>query len=217
MHLLWLVETDLASVPLRSSLYCGFCPQIWVPTRLPWKAWKSRWDWILWYGENSPVTALDVFCHLLLFCINQCLLAAIQCVWSCATLWCYWQWWRMDRCDQTGQKTTFHQVIQEWYSIHWVWLCIYVYLLSFILWLFNCDGWLTAIFCQLYRKNRSANSFKVESVPGKKFISHSHRNTVAYFLLCFVNVFFSPVKAVRCDTTVALFCPFKKPVRHCPR
>ncbi|KAG8013866.1 Cysteine-rich secretory protein LCCL domain-containing 1 [Nibea albiflora] len=40
------------------------------------------------------------------------------------------------------------------------------------------------------RKNRSANSFKVETVP---------------------------VKAVRCDTTVALFCPFKKPVRHCPR
>ncbi|KAF3698923.1 Cysteine-rich secretory protein LCCL domain-containing 1 [Channa argus] len=39
-------------------------------------------------------------------------------------------------------------------------------------------------------KNRSANSFKVESVP---------------------------VKAVTCDTTVALFCPFKKPVRHCPR
>ncbi|MEQ2271413.1 Cysteine-rich secretory protein LCCL domain-containing 1, partial [Xenotaenia resolanae] len=39
-------------------------------------------------------------------------------------------------------------------------------------------------------KNRSANSFKVESVP---------------------------VKAVRCDTTVALFCPFKKPIRHCPR
>ncbi|CAI5642195.1 cysteine-rich secretory protein LCCL domain-containing 1-like [Oreochromis aureus] len=39
-------------------------------------------------------------------------------------------------------------------------------------------------------KNRSANSFKVESVP---------------------------VKAVRCDTTVAVFCPFKKPVRHCPR
>ncbi|KAG7227428.1 hypothetical protein INR49_000434, partial [Caranx melampygus] len=39
-------------------------------------------------------------------------------------------------------------------------------------------------------KNRSANSFKVETVP---------------------------VKAVRCDTTVALFCPFKKPVRHCPR
>ncbi|TDH06111.1 hypothetical protein EPR50_G00130530 [Perca flavescens] len=25
------------------------------------------------------------------------------------------------------------------------------------------------------------------------------------------------VKAVTCDTTVALFCPFKKPVRHCPR
>ncbi|XP_056246436.1 cysteine-rich secretory protein LCCL domain-containing 1-like [Seriola aureovittata] len=39
-------------------------------------------------------------------------------------------------------------------------------------------------------KNRSANSFKVESVP---------------------------VKAVRCDTTVAIFCPFKKPLRHCPR
>ncbi|KAF0047394.1 hypothetical protein F2P81_001027 [Scophthalmus maximus] len=39
-------------------------------------------------------------------------------------------------------------------------------------------------------KNRSANSFKVESVP---------------------------VKAVTCDTTVALFCPFKKPLRHCPR
>uniref|UniRef100_A0A3Q2Y7H5 Cysteine-rich secretory protein LCCL domain containing 1b n=1 Tax=Hippocampus comes TaxID=109280 RepID=A0A3Q2Y7H5_HIPCM len=38
--------------------------------------------------------------------------------------------------------------------------------------------------------NRSANSFKVQSVP---------------------------VKAVACDTTVALFCPFKKPVRHCPR
>ncbi|KAJ0011918.1 hypothetical protein NQD34_012893, partial [Periophthalmus magnuspinnatus] len=39
-------------------------------------------------------------------------------------------------------------------------------------------------------KNRSANSFKVEKVP---------------------------VKAVTCDTTVALYCPFKKPVRHCPR
>ncbi|XP_042353204.1 cysteine-rich secretory protein LCCL domain-containing 1b [Plectropomus leopardus] len=39
-------------------------------------------------------------------------------------------------------------------------------------------------------KNRSANSFKVETVP---------------------------VKAITCDTTVALFCPFKKPVRHCPR
>ncbi|XP_026169662.1 cysteine-rich secretory protein LCCL domain-containing 1b [Mastacembelus armatus] len=39
-------------------------------------------------------------------------------------------------------------------------------------------------------KNRSANSFKVESVP---------------------------VKAITCDTTVAHFCPFKKPVRHCPR
>ncbi|KAA8586691.1 hypothetical protein FQN60_016379 [Etheostoma spectabile] len=39
-------------------------------------------------------------------------------------------------------------------------------------------------------KNRSANSFKVETVP---------------------------VKAVTCDTAVALFCPFKKPVRHCPR
>ncbi|KAI9542024.1 hypothetical protein NQZ68_025158 [Dissostichus eleginoides] len=25
------------------------------------------------------------------------------------------------------------------------------------------------------------------------------------------------VKAVRCDTTVALFCPYKKPVRHCAR
>eukprot|EP00064_Thunnus_orientalis_P002459 superscaffoldBa00000181_g2466 len=25
------------------------------------------------------------------------------------------------------------------------------------------------------------------------------------------------LKAVTCDTTVALFCPFKKPVRHCPR
>ncbi|XP_029687471.1 cysteine-rich secretory protein LCCL domain-containing 1b isoform X2 [Takifugu rubripes] len=39
-------------------------------------------------------------------------------------------------------------------------------------------------------KNRSANSFKVSSVP---------------------------VKAIRCDTTAALFCPFRKPVRHCPR
>uniref|UniRef100_A0AAV2JV50 LCCL domain-containing protein n=1 Tax=Knipowitschia caucasica TaxID=637954 RepID=A0AAV2JV50_KNICA len=39
-------------------------------------------------------------------------------------------------------------------------------------------------------KNRSANSFKVEKVP---------------------------VKAVICDTTVAQYCPFKKPVRHCPR
>uniref|UniRef100_G3PNG2 LCCL domain-containing protein n=1 Tax=Gasterosteus aculeatus aculeatus TaxID=481459 RepID=G3PNG2_GASAC len=39
-------------------------------------------------------------------------------------------------------------------------------------------------------KNRSANSFKIESVP---------------------------VKALSCDTTVALFCPFKKPIRHCPR
>lgn len=26
-----------------------------------------------------------------------------------------------------------------------------------------------------------------------------------------------PVKSINCDTTVALFCPFKTPVRHCPR
>lgn len=26
-----------------------------------------------------------------------------------------------------------------------------------------------------------------------------------------------PVKGISCDTTVALFCPFRKPVRHCPR
>ncbi|XP_071370022.1 cysteine-rich secretory protein LCCL domain-containing 1b [Centroberyx affinis] len=39
-------------------------------------------------------------------------------------------------------------------------------------------------------KNRSANAFKVATVP---------------------------VKAVTCETTVAVFCPFKKPVRHCPR
>uniref|UniRef100_A0A673AXJ5 Cysteine-rich secretory protein LCCL domain containing 1b n=1 Tax=Sphaeramia orbicularis TaxID=375764 RepID=A0A673AXJ5_9TELE len=31
-----------------------------------------------------------------------------------------------------------------------------------------------------------------------------------------IFVFFLSVKAVTCDTTVALFCPFKKPVRHCP-
>uniref|UniRef100_A0A8C5I1L5 Cysteine-rich secretory protein LCCL domain-containing 1-like n=1 Tax=Gouania willdenowi TaxID=441366 RepID=A0A8C5I1L5_GOUWI len=43
---------------------------------------------------------------------------------------------------------------------------------------------------QSISKSRSANSFKVDTVP---------------------------VKAVRCDTTVALLCPFKKPVRHCPR
>lgn len=39
-------------------------------------------------------------------------------------------------------------------------------------------------------KNRSANSFSVATVP---------------------------VKAVTCETTVAKFCPYKKPVRHCPR
>ncbi|XP_024129030.1 cysteine-rich secretory protein LCCL domain-containing 1b [Oryzias melastigma] len=39
-------------------------------------------------------------------------------------------------------------------------------------------------------KNRSANSFKVDPVP---------------------------VKAVTCDMNVASYCPFKKPVRHCPR
>lgn len=26
-----------------------------------------------------------------------------------------------------------------------------------------------------------------------------------------------PVKGISCDATVALFCPFRKPVRHCPR
>ncbi|XP_020318869.1 cysteine-rich secretory protein LCCL domain-containing 1b [Oncorhynchus kisutch] len=38
--------------------------------------------------------------------------------------------------------------------------------------------------------NRSANAFKVFSVP---------------------------VKAVLCETTVARFCPYKRPARHCPR
>uniref|UniRef100_A0A8C8MDS7 LCCL domain-containing protein n=1 Tax=Oncorhynchus tshawytscha TaxID=74940 RepID=A0A8C8MDS7_ONCTS len=31
------------------------------------------------------------------------------------------------------------------------------------------------------------------------------------------NVFTVPVKAVTCETTVARFCPYKKPARHCPR
>ncbi|XP_055722805.1 cysteine-rich secretory protein LCCL domain-containing 1-like [Salvelinus fontinalis] len=31
------------------------------------------------------------------------------------------------------------------------------------------------------------------------------------------NVFTVPVKAVTCETTVAQFCPYKKPARHCPR
>ncbi|XP_076838128.1 cysteine-rich secretory protein LCCL domain-containing 1b [Brachyhypopomus gauderio] len=39
-------------------------------------------------------------------------------------------------------------------------------------------------------KNQSANAFTVSNVP---------------------------VKAIRCDTTMAQFCPFKKPVSHCPR
>ncbi|XP_054623852.1 cysteine-rich secretory protein LCCL domain-containing 1-like isoform X1 [Dunckerocampus dactyliophorus] len=60
-------------------------------------------------------------------------------------------------------------------------------------------------------KNRSANSFKIESVPGKKQCTFSTR-TSPLSLCCFLLV-----KAVSCDTTVALFCPFKKPVRHCPR
>lgn len=29
--------------------------------------------------------------------------------------------------------------------------------------------------------------------------------------------FYVLVKSITCDTTVALFCPFKTPVRHCPR
>ncbi|XP_076150431.1 cysteine-rich secretory protein LCCL domain-containing 1b [Alosa pseudoharengus] len=43
---------------------------------------------------------------------------------------------------------------------------------------------------QTHGKNQSANAFTVSKVP---------------------------VKAVSCETTVAQFCPFKKPVRHCPR
>lgn len=60
-------------------------------------------------------------------CLHIYLTAAIQRVWSWFTLRCYWQWRRMVGCDQTGQKTTIHQVIQEWYSINWVWnrLCLY--------------------------------------------------------------------------------------------
>ncbi|XP_036412149.1 cysteine-rich secretory protein LCCL domain-containing 1b [Colossoma macropomum] len=43
---------------------------------------------------------------------------------------------------------------------------------------------------QTLAKNHSANAFTVSKVP---------------------------VKAITCDVTVAQYCPFKKPVRHCPR
>uniref|UniRef100_A0A3P9MXF4 Cysteine-rich secretory protein LCCL domain containing 1b n=1 Tax=Poecilia reticulata TaxID=8081 RepID=A0A3P9MXF4_POERE len=61
-------------------------------------------------------------------------------------------------------------------------------------------GWLDVT--RLGRKQLFTKSYKNGNILQNNFQLH---------LLCF------PVKAIRCDTTVAHFCPFKKPVRHCPR
>uniref|UniRef100_A0A7N6AA77 LCCL domain-containing protein n=1 Tax=Anabas testudineus TaxID=64144 RepID=A0A7N6AA77_ANATE len=64
----------------------------------------------------------------------------------------------------------------------------------------NDGGWLDVT--RLGRKQQFTNSYK----NGIQSIGNTH-----------FAVFYLPVKAVTCDTTVALFCPFKKPIRHCPR